>query len=228
MGADASSMEFLRYIDLVVVFFLALFLALGIVLVRSERYVFKLMTTKSKEQKKSEGVRIPSGQMGSFRRSSSTTTAQMVTMEWDELSWEEKTALARRQRILNWASAVCGACGLMGAVWMGYAALHDIETSLGMSGIIVVALGFVCMGGYLVWNHLQLWRESASDAEVQMEGSKRDRSFNLLVLIFVLLFLTGGLLYGVPGVIAAVLISVVIAFFQRREAARAEDKDRDQ
>lgn len=221
MGADPASMEFLRYIDLVVVFFLALFLGLGIVLVRAERNVFKLMTTPSKDQTdKKEGVRIPSGQMGSFRKGSSSTTAsRMVTMEWDELSWEEKTALARRQRILNWASAAAGACGLIGAIWMGYAALHGIETSLGTLGIIVVALGFVCMAGYLVWNHMQLWRETVSDTEVQMQGTKKERSFHQLVVIFVLLSLFGGTFFGVPGGIAAVIITAVIYFVQRSRAS---------
>lgn len=228
MGADPASMELLRYIDVLVVFFLAVFLALGIVLVRSERHVFKLMTTESKKQRDGdEGVRVPSTQLGSFRRRSSTTAAGMVTMEWDDLSWDEKTAIARRQKILNWASAACGACGLIGALWMGYATLHGIETFLGTFGIVVVGLGFLCMGGYLVWNHLQLWRESASDVEVQMEGTRKDRDFHQLVLIFVIALLFGGTFFQLPGIAAAVVITAAVALLQsrRRRESQAQAKD---
>lgn len=203
MGPESYA-DLIRYMDLAVVLSFAVFLLLGIVLVRLERHIFRLMTAEA------EGSDEASVVVNPFRNgtiTSTTTIASMGRTEWDELSWDDKMAIQRRKQLLNWTAAVFGALGLIAGMMKLRA---GVPGYLGAFELTLIGVLFLAMGTYWIWNHLQLWKESASTVQVQMSGTSRSRGFDRLALIAAMVVVFGAF-FGRIGLFVSLAVLAVLA-----------------
>lgn len=199
---DAASLEsMILYIDLAAFLGFGLFLLLGIVLVHIEHQVLKLTTTPAEEADRVGGDSHPfSGET----QGSTTTVAEMVRMQWDDLSWDEKMQYQSRQFILNWAGAACGLVGIVAALFKFQAEQLEVPPYAGPFVVGVVGVLYLAMMGYWLWAQLRLEEATISQTELGMRGTSRARRFDRRVMIVVLAIVFGAV-FG-PGFGALVFV----------------------
>ncbi len=214
VGAEPYELltRYITYIDLTVVLSCAVFLVLAIILIRLERHIFKLMTPQVPEG--AEDAHVVSRTMDD-NSISSATMSSMESTEWDTFSWDEKMAIQRRQQLINRVATVSGGLGVLAGMLKWKADQYGVQGYIGLFEVTLIAVAFLGMGVYWMWNHVQLKRDSISTAELQMEGTSRDRRFDRIIVIAVLIIVFGAFLGRIGFFVYLAVLAALAALLLR-------------